>query len=362
MSLLNSVLKMFVGDKQQKDLKLLQPIVEKTNAFETAIGNLSNDELRAKSTEFKSKIKDATNSFETKISELEKEAASADIDRQEAIYSEIDTLKDQAYEASEAVLLEIMPEAFAVVKETAKRFTNNTQIEVTATPFDRELSAIREHVALVGDKSVWANSWDASGQKVTWDMIHYDVQLIGGSVLHQGKIEESGVLAIKGKVENKMEQKHDIINLGTGIGVTVLEAIKAFEKVSGSDLNYEIGQRREGDVAAIYANNEKAKLEHLKTKTQLQLAKEGIKLKISKIRTEIKSSDADITSLEKELKLADEIYKNYEGRYIEKLSSMSDVIIKQSEQIQKILELQMAHNKRNERIFALEKIANGEEK
>ena len=190
MSLLNSVLKIFVGDKQQKDLKLLQPIVEKTNSFAEAIGNLSNDELRAKSEEFKSKIKEATKSFDTKITELEQEALSAGIDRQEEIYSEIDTLKDDAYEASEAVLQEIMPEAFAVIKETAKRFTNNSEIEVTATPFDRELSAIRENVTLVGDKSVWSNTWDASGQEIIWDMVHYDVQLIGGSVLHQGKIAE----------------------------------------------------------------------------------------------------------------------------------------------------------------------------
>jgi len=190
MSLLNSVLKIFVGDKQQKDLKLLQPIVTKTRSFESAIASLSNDELRAKSEEFKAKIKEATNSFEAKITELEKETITAGIDRQEAIYSEIDTLKDQAYEVSEAVLEELMPEAFAVIKETAKRFTNNETLEVTATPFDREISAIREHVTLDGDTSVWATTWDASGQTITWDMIHYDVQLIGGSVLHQGKIAE----------------------------------------------------------------------------------------------------------------------------------------------------------------------------
>ncbi|WP_339881565.1 preprotein translocase subunit SecA [Polaribacter vadi] len=190
MNILNSVLKIFVGDKQQKDLKLLQPIVEKTNAFAEAIGKLSNDELRAKSGEFKSKIKKATNTFDTKIAELEQEALTTDIDRQEAIYEEIDALKDQAYEASETVLEELMPEAFAVIKETAKRFTNNTEIEVTATPFDRELSATKENVTLKGDKAIWANSWDASGLKITWDMIHYDVQLIGGSVLHQGKIAE----------------------------------------------------------------------------------------------------------------------------------------------------------------------------
>ncbi len=190
MSLLNSVMKIFVGDKQQKDLKLLQPVVTKTRSFEAAISNLSNDELRAKSEEFKAKIKEATTVFDTKISELEKEAITANIDRQEAIYSEIDTLKDQAYETSETVLEEIMPEAFAVIKETAKRFTNNSEIEVTATSNDRELSAIRENVTLVGDTSIWSNTWDASGLAITWDMIHYDVQLIGGSVLHQGKIAE----------------------------------------------------------------------------------------------------------------------------------------------------------------------------
>jgi preprotein translocase subunit SecA len=190
MSLLNSVLKIFVGDKQQKDLKLLQPIVTKTRSFENAIAGLSNDELRAKSDEFRAKIKEATGFFETKISELEKETITAGIDRQEEIYSEIDSIKDQAYEVSETVLEEIMPEAFAVIKETATRFTNKETIEVTATQFDREISAIREHVTLNGDNSVWATTWDASGQEVTWDMIHYDVQLIGGSVLHQGKIAE----------------------------------------------------------------------------------------------------------------------------------------------------------------------------
>ena len=218
MSLLNSVLKIFVGDKQQKDLKLLQPIVEKTNSFAEAIGNLSNDELRAKSEEFKSKIKEATKSFDTKITELEQEALSAGIDRQEEIYSEIDTLKDDAYEASEAVLQEIMPEAFAVIKETAKRFTNNSEIEVTATPFDRELSAIRENVTLVGDKSVWSNTWDASGQEIIWDMVHYDVQLIGGSVLHQGKIAEM----MTGEGKTLVSTLPVYLNALTGKGVHVV--------------------------------------------------------------------------------------------------------------------------------------------
>ncbi len=190
MSILNSVIKIFVGDKQQKDLKILQPIVAQVNAFEASLADLSNDALRAKTSEFKLKIAEATKAFNDKISELETEAENAEIDRQEDIFTEIDSLKDQVYEASEAVLNEIMPEAFAVVKETAKRFVNNEEVEVTATAFDRELSATREHVILEGDKAFWQNSWDAAGKPVTWDMIHYDVQLIGGSVLHQGKIAE----------------------------------------------------------------------------------------------------------------------------------------------------------------------------
>ncbi|MEZ7855877.1 MAG: preprotein translocase subunit SecA [Polaribacter sp.] len=190
MSILNSVIKLFVGDKQQKDLKILQPVVDDVNTFETAFSKLSNDALRAKTTEFKTRIKTATKEFDDTVAALEEEAIKADIDRQEDIYAEIDTLKDEAYTVSEATLLEIMPEAFAVVKETAKRFVESTEIEVTATPFDRELSGERDHITLEGDKAFWANSWDAAGKPVTWDMIHYDVQLIGGSVLHQGKVAE----------------------------------------------------------------------------------------------------------------------------------------------------------------------------
>ncbi|WP_299013936.1 preprotein translocase subunit SecA [uncultured Polaribacter sp.] len=190
MNILNSVIKLFVGDKQQKDLKTLQPIVDNVRKFETEFSKLSNDDLRAKTLEFKAQIKEATKTLDDKITALESEAKSADIDRQEDIYTEIDALKDEAYTISESVLEEIMPAAFAVVKETAKRFVENEEIEVTATPFDRELSAERENVVLEGDKAFWANSWDAAGKPITWDMIHYDVQLIGGSVLHQGKIAE----------------------------------------------------------------------------------------------------------------------------------------------------------------------------
>ena len=190
MSILNSVIKLFVGDKQQKDLKILEPVIADVNKFEAAFSKLSHDELRAKTIEFKARIKTATKEFDDKIFALEEEAIKADLDRKENIYTEIDTLKDETYTVSEAALLQIMPEAFAVVKETAKRFVENKEIEVTATSFDRELSGERDHIVLDGDKALWANSWDAAGKPILWDMVHYDVQLIGGSVLHQGKVAE----------------------------------------------------------------------------------------------------------------------------------------------------------------------------
>ena len=180
MSIINSVLKIFVGDKNKKDLALLQPIVAKVNAFDNEITNLTNDQLREKTAYFKQKIADDTSEFTSKIEKLKEEVSDANIDRKEEIYGEIDDLEDELYKASEETLNEIMPEAFAVVKETAKRFNNNETITITATPFDRELSATRENIVLENDKAIWANKWDAQGKEVTWDMVHYDVQLIGG--------------------------------------------------------------------------------------------------------------------------------------------------------------------------------------
>ena len=190
MSILNSVIKLFVGDKQQKDLKGLQPVIEDVKKFELTFSKLSHDELREKTIAFKNKLKSATKEVDDQINILEEEALSAEIDRQEDIYTEIDALKDQAYTISEEILMQIMPEAFAVVKETAKRFVENEKIKVTATPYDRELSAERENITLEDDFAFWSNSWDAAGKPITWDMIHYDVQLIGGAVLHQGKAAE----------------------------------------------------------------------------------------------------------------------------------------------------------------------------
>lgn len=191
MSIINSILKIFVGDKSANDIKAIQPIVNKIKSFEGALQQLSNDELRAKTIFFKEKIKEARAEKDAKIEQLKAEAeVTVDIDARENIYVEIDVLEKEAYEISEKVLSDILPEAFAVVKETARRFKENTQVVVTATAKDREFSTSKPYITIEGDQAIWANSWDAAGKAITWDMIHYDVQLIGGIVLHQGKIAE----------------------------------------------------------------------------------------------------------------------------------------------------------------------------
>ncbi|MBC7845657.1 MAG: preprotein translocase subunit SecA [Flavobacterium sp.] len=191
MSFINSIIKAFVGDKSQKDVKALQPYLAKIKTFESALAALSNDELRARTVFFKEKIKQDRAEKDAKIASLQIEAESIeDIDKREDIYLAIDALEKEAYDISEKTLMEILPEAFAVVKETARRFKENTQITVTATAKDRELSATKTYITLDGENAIWANSWSAAGKAITWDMIHYDVQLIGGMVLHEGKIAE----------------------------------------------------------------------------------------------------------------------------------------------------------------------------
>ncbi len=192
MDIINKILKGFLGDKNEKDIKEVKKITDKVLEAEKNIENLSIDELRAKTAEFKQKLKDATVEEDKKIADLKSQIETLeDIDEKEALFQQIDAINKDKYEVEEKILLDILPEAFAVVKETAKRFYNNETIEVTATPFDRELAGQHDYVELKGDdKAVWKNSWDAAGKQVVWDMIHYDVQLIGGTVLHEGKIAE----------------------------------------------------------------------------------------------------------------------------------------------------------------------------
>lgn len=191
MSFLNSILKTFVGDKSQKDVKELQPLVDQIKSFEAQLELLDHDALREKTRSFKAQIAEDGKAINEKIAQLQEAVnASDDIDKNEDLYGEIDKLKEELYKISEDTLNKILPEAFAVVKETAKRFVANETLTVSASEFDRKLSGTKAYVSLDGDKAIWKNSWDAAGKEVTWDMVHYDVQLIGGIALHQGKIAE----------------------------------------------------------------------------------------------------------------------------------------------------------------------------
>ena len=191
MSFINSILKVFVGDKSKQDVKAIMPVVNEIKSFESQLEGLSHDELRAKTSHFKTLIAEARASFNNEIDDLKAKAiATEDIDERDAVYNQIDAIEDDIYKATEDVLTTILPEAFAVIKETAKRFTNNTELTVSANAFDRELSGSKDYITLNDDLAVWSNSWDAAGKAITWDMIHYDVQLIGGVAMHQGKIAE----------------------------------------------------------------------------------------------------------------------------------------------------------------------------
>lgn len=179
------------GSKSEKDIKGVQPLVNKVKEEYEKLADLTHDELRAKTTGFKNRIAEYLKDIDDEMSSIRAEAdRSDDMDLKTSLYDKIDKLTKERDKKLEEVLLEILPEAFAVVKDTARRFTENTEIRVTATEFDRELATKKPNVEIDGDTSIWKNTWTAAGTEVTWNMIHYDVQLIGGVVLHQGKIAE----------------------------------------------------------------------------------------------------------------------------------------------------------------------------
>jgi preprotein translocase subunit SecA len=185
--------KLFGGNKSEKDVKKILPLIEKTNQFFASYQSLSNDQLRGKTIEFKERIKNHLSSVDAEI-DTKKLAAEAlpvaDINGRDDIYKEVDELKKQRDSKIEEILNDILPEAFAVVKETSRRFKENETLESTATELDRELAAKKDNVIIQGDKSIYKNTWLAAGGQVTWNMVHYDVQLIGGAVLHSGRIAE----------------------------------------------------------------------------------------------------------------------------------------------------------------------------
>ncbi len=183
------------GSKSERDVKSMKPLVEKINAEYALLSSISHDELRAKTTDFKARINQGLAQIDEEIASIKKEVEeneSLSLTEKTAYYDKVDKLEKDRNTKLEEILIEILPEAFAVVKETANRLTNNLTLEVTATDFDKELAAKKPNVIIKGDKAAHHNTWLAAGSEVKWNMVHYDVQLIGGIALHTGKIAEMG--------------------------------------------------------------------------------------------------------------------------------------------------------------------------
>ena len=186
-------LEKLLGNKSDRDLKAINPLLKKVLESYEQIKGLSNDELRAKTAEFKTKIHEHIAEEEAQIVEIRDSLNNdhdMDVEEKERLWKKVDELEKQQYEKTQDILNEILPEAFSVVKETARRFKENEVVEVTASDYDRELASFSESISISGDKAHFKNEWMAGGNLIKWDMIHYDVQLIGGIVLHQGKIAE----------------------------------------------------------------------------------------------------------------------------------------------------------------------------
>ncbi len=191
--MISNLLKSILGDKSSKDRKVYQPIIDKANGSYTQLQSLSDDQLRVKTAEFRKIISEGTESLENELSELKQKAADINlpVHEKEDLFDQIDKQTKTIDEKIEELLEEILPEAFAVVKETARRWKENGALRVTATEMDRSLAVSRpDGITIEGDQAIWHNEWTAAGAKVKWEMVHYDVQLMGGAVLHRGNIAE----------------------------------------------------------------------------------------------------------------------------------------------------------------------------
>ncbi len=190
--MIQGILKKIFGDKSNKDRKEYQPVIDKSNAAFAETQNISDDELRAKTLTFKSKIKEGTSEIESKIADLREKANNPEtpVADKDELFEQIDKLDLEINTKIEEILLEILPDAFATIKETARRWAENKQLVVTATDMDKTLAAKKNGIEIQGDKAIWHNKWNAAGTEVEWGMVHYDVQLMGGAVLHKGNIAE----------------------------------------------------------------------------------------------------------------------------------------------------------------------------
>ena len=215
---INKILSKLFGNKSTRDMKLIQPWVEKIKAASPAIEALDNDALRAKTQELRAKVQASANDLKEKIETLKAKIEETPIEDREVIFNQIDKLETQVLDRMEDALTEVLPEVYAIVRETAARFAKNETIEVTANDFDRELAASHDFVSIEGDKAVYFNHWVAGGNDMKWDMIHYDVQLFGGVVLTQGKIAEMAT----GEGKTLVATLPVFLNALTGNGVHVV--------------------------------------------------------------------------------------------------------------------------------------------
>ena len=216
----NSILKSLFGDKSTRDMKLIQPLVEKVKAVYPEVEKLDNDSLRARTQEIRHMVKSSAQSQRDQIAELKSKIEDTPIDEREGIFNQVDKLEKEILDIYEQKLNEVMPEVFAIVKETARRFAQNEQTVVTATDFDRELAADprKDFITIDGDKAIYHNHWTAGGNDLKWEMVHYDVQLFGGVVLHQGKIAEMAT----GEGKTLVATLPVFLNALTGNGVHVV--------------------------------------------------------------------------------------------------------------------------------------------
>ena len=216
----NSILSALFGNKSSRDIKKIQPLVDKVKAAYPAIQALTNDELRAKSKEIQAKVQGSVTELRQQIDALKAKIEETSIDEREPIFNQIDKLEKEVLDKLEEALDEVYPEVFSIVKETARRFSENEETVVTATDFDRELAAdpAKDFITIDGDKAIYHNHWTAGGNDLKWEMVHYDVQLFGGIVLHQGKIAEMAT----GEGKTLVATCPVFLNALTGNGVHVV--------------------------------------------------------------------------------------------------------------------------------------------
>ncbi len=215
----NDILKKFFGTKSDRDLKKLMPILDKIKDVYPEVEKLGDDELRQRTAELRQQLQDAVKSQREQITSIKEEIEAIDYDKREALWEKVDKIEKEILDIFEEQLDEILPQVFSIMKETAKRFANNEFITVTATQMDRDLAAEgKDFVHIEGDKAIWQNHWVAGGNETVWDMVHYDVQLIGGTVLHQGKIAEMAT----GEGKTLVATLPVFLNALTGNGVHVV--------------------------------------------------------------------------------------------------------------------------------------------